>query len=219
MSLEPGSRFGPFEIVARLGAGGMGEVWRARDAHLGRDVALKLVGEAFAADPDRLARFEREAKLLASFHHPSIAVLYGTEESSGRRALVLELIEGPTLADRLAGGAIPLPEALSVARQVAEALEHAHAHGIIHRDLKPANIKVTPEGQAKVLDFGLGRLLAAEVAAGHRPVELAHAVAAGHPAGVSSWGRRPTCRPSRREGRPWTAGPMSGRSGWSCSRC
>jgi eukaryotic-like serine/threonine-protein kinase len=164
MSLAPGARFGPFEIMARLGAGGMGEVWRAHDVRLDRDVALKLVGEAFAADAERMARFEREAKLLASFHHPNIGVLYGPEESGGRRALVLELVEGPTLADRLAAGAIPVPEALLLARQVAEALEHAHAHGIIHRDLKPANIKVTPEGQAKVLDFGLGKPLAAMAA-------------------------------------------------------
>jgi serine/threonine-protein kinase len=165
MSLAPGARFGPIEILARLGAGGMGEVWRARDVRLGRDVALKLVGEGFASDAERMARFEREAKLLASFHHPNIGVLYGPEESGGRRALVLELVEGPTLADRLAAGAIPVTEALLLARQVAEALEHAHAHGIIHRDLKPANIKVTPEGQAKVLDFGLGKPLAAEPSA------------------------------------------------------
>ena len=162
MVLEPGARFGSYEIATRLGAGGMGEVWRARDAQLGRDVALKLVGEAFGDDPERRARFEREAKLLAACHHPNIAVLYGQEEFEGRRALVLELVEGPTLAERLAAGAIPPQEALAIARQVAEALAHAHAHGIIHRDLKPANIKLTPEGQVKVLDFGLGRPVAAE---------------------------------------------------------
>ena len=162
MVLAPGARFGTYEIAAQLGAGGMGEVWRARDAQLGRDVALKLVGEAFGDDPERRARFEREAKLMAACHHPNIAVLYGQEEFEGRRALVLELVEGPTLAERLASGAIPPPEALAIARQVAEALAHAHAHGIIHRDLKPANIKLTPEGQVKVLDFGLGRPLAAE---------------------------------------------------------
>jgi eukaryotic-like serine/threonine-protein kinase len=122
MSLAPGARFGPFEVVARLGAGGMGEVWRARDVRLGRDVALKLVGEAFAADAERMARFEREAKLLASFHHPNIGVLYGQEESGGRRALVLELVEGPTLADRLAAGAIPVPEALLLARRACRAV-------------------------------------------------------------------------------------------------
>jgi serine/threonine-protein kinase len=161
VSLEAGARFGSFEIVAPLGAGGMGEVWRARDPRLGRDVALKLIPETFASDAERMARFDREAKLLASLHHPHIAVLYGQEESEGRRALVMELVEGETLAERLAAGAIAPREVLSLARQVAEALEHAHAHGIVHRDLKPANVKVTPDGQAKVLDFGLGKPLAA----------------------------------------------------------
>jgi serine/threonine protein kinase len=164
MSLEPGARFGSFEIVAPLGAGGMGEVWRARDPRLGRDVALKLVGEAFLSDAERMARFDREAKLLAGFHHPHIAVLYGQEDCGGRRALVMELVEGETLAERLAAGPIPPREALSLARQVAEALEHAHAQGIVHRDLKPANVKVTPDREVKVLDFGLGKPLAAEAA-------------------------------------------------------
>jgi serine/threonine-protein kinase len=170
MALDPGARFGAYEVAARLGKGGMGEVWRAHDARLGRDVALKLVGEAFAADPERLSRFEREAKLLASLHHPNIGLLYGVEESDGRRALVLELVPGLTLAERLAAGAMPVEEALGVARQVAEALEHAHAHAIIHRDLKPANIKVTPEGEAKVLDFGLGKPISAEAAPGPDPL-------------------------------------------------
>jgi dipeptidyl aminopeptidase/acylaminoacyl peptidase len=165
MSLEPGACLGPFEIVAPLGAGGMGEVWRARDTRLGRDVALKLVSDTFVSDPERVARLDREAKLLASLQHPHIAVLYGQEDAGGRRALVMELVEGVTLAERLAAGPIPPGEALSLARQVAEALEHAHAHGIVHRDLKPANLKVTPEGQAKVLDFGLGKPLAPEPAA------------------------------------------------------
>ena len=162
MRLEPGSRFGPFEIVASLGTGGMGEVWRARDPRLGRDVALKVIAEAFVSDAERTARFDREARLLASFHHPHIAVLYGQEEWDGRRALVMELVEGETLAERLAEEPLPPREALSLALQVSEALEHAHAQGIVHRDLKPANIKVTPAGEAKVLDFGLGRPIAAE---------------------------------------------------------
>ncbi len=166
MSLEAGARFGPYEILSPLGAGGMGEVWRARDARLGRDVALKLVPEAFAADGERMERFEREAKLLASLNHPHIAALYGLEEAGGRRALVMELVPGGTLAERLAGGPIPLEEALSLARQVAEALEHAHEHGIIHRDLKPANVKVTPAGDVKVLDFGLGRPVAGDATSG-----------------------------------------------------
>jgi serine/threonine protein kinase len=160
MVLEPGARFGPYEVAVRLGAGGMGEVWRARDLRLDRDVALKLVGGALAADPEGMDRFEREAKLLASLHHPNIGALYGLQESDDRRALVLELVPGLTLAERLAGGAMPVAEALVAARQVAEALEHAHAHGIVHRDLKPANIMLTPDGQAKVLDFGLGKPLA-----------------------------------------------------------
>jgi serine/threonine-protein kinase len=166
MALVPGDRLGPYEIADRLGVGGMGEVWRARDLRLGREVALKLIGEAFAADPDRMVRFDREAKLLASLQHPNIGVLYGREDSGDRRALVLELVPGLTLAERLAGGAIPLAEALSIARQVAEALEHAHAHGIVHRDLKPANIKLAPDGVVKVLDFGLGKPLPAEAAPG-----------------------------------------------------
>ena len=166
MSLQPGARFGAYEIAARLGAGGMGEVWRAHDGRLGREVALKLVADAFVADAERTARFEREAKLLAACNHPNIAVLYGQEECDGRRALVLELVEGLTLADRLEQqGALAPREALELARQVAEALAHAHAHGILHRDLKPANLKLTAEGLVKVLDFGLGRPIAGEAGA------------------------------------------------------
>src|SRR3989454_4538601 len=158
MSFGPGGRLGPYEILAALGAGGMGEVYRARDTKLGRDVAIKILPELFAADPERLARFEREAHLLASLNHPYIAAIYGLEESNGTRALVLELVEGPTLAARIADGAIPLAEALPLARQIADALQAAHDQGIIHRDLKPANIKVRPDGTVKVLDFGLAKL-------------------------------------------------------------
>ena len=142
MPLSAGARLGPYEIVSALGAGGMGEVYRARDAKLNRDVALKVLPELFARDPDRLARFKREAQVLASLNHPTIAAIYGFEESNGVQALVLELVEGPTLADRVAQGPIPVDEALPMARQIAEALEAAHEQGIIHRDLKPANIKV-----------------------------------------------------------------------------
>jgi len=145
--------------VTRLGAGGMGEVWRARDARLGRDVALKVLLPVFAGDPERMARFEREAQLLASLNHPNIAMLHGLEESGATRALVMELVEGPTLAERLHAGAIPLDEAVPIARQIAEALEYAHDHGVMHRDLKPANIKLNPEGAVKVLDFGLAKAL------------------------------------------------------------
>src|SRR5882762_1735533 len=144
MNLTPGTKLGPYEIVSLIGAGGMGEVYRARDSRLGREVAIKVLPESFASDPDRLARFEREAQMLASLNHPNIAIIHGLEESSGVRALVMELVDGPTLADRIAEGPIPIDEALPIARQIAEALEAAHERGIIHRDLKPANIKLTP---------------------------------------------------------------------------
>ncbi len=159
MTLLPGTRLGPYEILSPLGAGGMGEVYRARDTRLNRDVALKVLPAPVAADAERMARFEREAQVLASLNHPNIASIYGLEESGGMRALVMELVEGPTLAERLKSGAIPLDDALPIARQVAEALEAAHEHGVIHRDLKPANIKITPEGTVKVLDFGLAKAL------------------------------------------------------------
>ena len=163
MSLDPHTRLGPYEILAPLGAGGMGEVYRARDSRLKREVAIKILPESFASDPERLARFQREAEVLASLNHPNIAGIHGLEESGGIRALVMELVEGETLADRIARGAIPLDEALPIARQIAEALEAAHERGIIHRDLKPANIKVTPAGVVKVLDFGLAKLSQANV--------------------------------------------------------
>jgi eukaryotic-like serine/threonine-protein kinase len=159
MPLSAGTRLGAYEIVSALGAGGMGEVYRAHDAKLNRDVALKVLPELFARDPDRLARFKREAQVLASLNHPNIAAIYGFEGSDGVQALVLELVEGPTLADRVAQGPIPIDEALPMARQIAEALEAAHEQGIIHRDLKPANIKVRPDGAVKVLDFGLAKAL------------------------------------------------------------
>src|SRR5215470_13356443 len=154
MSLSSGSRLDPYEILSALGVGGMGEVYRARDTRLNRDVALKILPTEFALDADRLARFKREAQVLASLDHPNIGAIYGFEESDGIHALVLQLVEGPTLADRIAQGRIPGDGALPMACQIAEALEAAHEKGVIHRDLKPANIKVTPEGQVKVLDFG-----------------------------------------------------------------
>jgi Tol biopolymer transport system component len=162
MALQPNRRLGPYEILSPLGAGGMGEVYRARDTRLNRDVALKVIPEVFAADADRMSRFEREAKLLASLNHPHIAAIYGVEESGSTEALVMELVEGPTLADRIATGPIPLDEALPIAQQIAEALEYAHDHSVIHRDLKPANIKVTTDGTVKVLDFGLAKALTEE---------------------------------------------------------
>ena len=147
-----------YRILSKLGEGGMGEVYRARDTKLNREVAIKILPEAFAQDEERVGRFKREAQVLASLNHPNIAAIYGVEESDGIRALVMELVEGPTLADRIAAGPIPLDEALAIARQIAEALEVAHERGVIHRDLKPANVKVTPEDKVKVLDFGLAKL-------------------------------------------------------------
>ena len=160
MTLVPGSRLGPYEITAPLGEGGMGVVYRATDPKLKRAVAIKVLPAAFAEDVERLARFEREAQVLAQLQHPNIASIYGLEESNGVRALVMELIEGEDLAERLKRGALPLDETLAVARQIAEALEAAHEKGIVHRDLKPANIKLTPEGKVKVLDFGLAKAMA-----------------------------------------------------------
>jgi eukaryotic-like serine/threonine-protein kinase len=158
MSLTAGQRIGVYEVLGSLGAGGMGEVYRARDTRLGRDVALKILPPIFASDPERLARFEREAQLLAALNHPHIAAIHGLEESGITRALVMELVDGDTLAQRIAAGPLPVDEALGVARQITDALENAHDQGIIHRDLKPANIKITPAGAVKVLDFGLAKL-------------------------------------------------------------
>ena len=159
MTLRSGSRLGPYEVTGLIGEGGMGQVYCAIDTNLGRQVAIKVLPDAFAHDPERLARFEREAKTLAALNHPNIAQIYGLEKADGTRALVMELVEGPTLADRIAQGAIPVDEALSIAKQIAEALEAAHEQGIIHRDLKPANIKLRPDGTVKVLDFGLAKAL------------------------------------------------------------
>jgi eukaryotic-like serine/threonine-protein kinase len=164
MALQPGNRLGPYEILAAIGAGGMGEVYRARDAKLGRDVALKVLPEAFARDAERMARFQREAKVLASLNHPNIASIYGLEDSGSTHALVMELVEGPTLADRIKSGAIPIDEALRIAKQITEALEYAHERGIVHRDLKPANVKVTNDDAVKVLDFGLAKAIEGDAA-------------------------------------------------------
>ena len=159
MALSPGTRLGHYDVTALIGEGGMGQVWQATDTQLNRQVALKILPDAFADDPDRLARFQREAQVLASLNHPGIAAIYGIEKSDDTQALVLELVEGPTLADRIAKGPIPIDEALPIAEQIAEALEAAHEAGVIHRDLKPANIKVRDDGTVKVLDFGLAKAL------------------------------------------------------------
>jgi len=162
MALTPGTRIGSYEVVALIGAGGMGEVYRAHDTRLNRDVALKVLPEVFARDGQRMARFEREAKVLASLNHPNIAAIYGLEESGSIRALVMELVEGPTLAERIAGGPVPMDETLPIARQVADAVEYAHDNNVVHRDLKPANIKVKADGMVKVLDFGLAKAMSDE---------------------------------------------------------
>jgi eukaryotic-like serine/threonine-protein kinase len=187
MSLASGTKLGPYEITGAIGAGGMGEVYRARDAKLGRDVAIKVLPEAFARDAERMARFQREAKLLASLNHPNIAAIYGFEDSGSTHALVMELVEGPTLAERIGGvaamsptaaglkplpasgragatqpigrRAIPIDEALPIAKQICDALEYAHERGVVHRDLKPANVKVTADDAVKVLDFGLAKAI------------------------------------------------------------
>jgi serine/threonine protein kinase len=172
MTLVEGTRLGAYEIVAAVGAGGMGEVYRARDARLHRDVAIKVLPDLFARDPERLARFEREACTLAALSHPHIAHVYGVEESGRVYALVMEFVEGEDLAERIGrGGAIPLDEALPIAKQIAEALEAAHEQGIVHRDLKPANIKVRPDGAVKVLDFGLAKAMGADGAGARADLE------------------------------------------------
>ena len=165
MALSPGTRLGPYEILEPIGAGGMGEVYRARDTKLGRDVAIKVLPEEFSRDKERLARFEREAKLLAQLNHPCIATLYGLEKHDGQKFLVMELVEGEELAERIAQGPIPIDETAPLFIQIAEGLEAAHEKGIIHRDLKPANIKITPEGKPKILDFGLAKALGGEAVA------------------------------------------------------
>jgi len=157
--LSAGTRLGPYEILSPLGAGGMGEVWRAHDTKLNRDVALKVLPETVGTDPQRMARFEREAQLLASLNHPNIAAVYGLEEAGTVRSLVMELVEGEDMSVRIARGALPQDEALSIARQIADALEAAHEAGVIHRDLKPANVKIKPDGTVKVLDFGLAKAI------------------------------------------------------------
>ena len=162
--MESGTKLGHYEISTLLGKAGMGEVWRARDTKLGREVAIKTLPEEFAKDTDRLARFEREAKLLASLNHPNIAAIHGFEEDNATHFLVLEFVEGDTLADRLARGAIPVEDSLKLALQIAEALEAAHEKGVVHRDLKPANVKVTPDAKVKVLDFGLAKAFAGDEA-------------------------------------------------------
>ncbi|HUM01072.1 MAG TPA: serine/threonine-protein kinase, partial [Thermoanaerobaculia bacterium] len=192
MTLAGGTRVGPYEVVSLLGAGGMGEVYRAKDTKLGREVAIKVLPEEFFEDKDRVARFEREAKSLAALNHPGIAAVHSFEEISGRHLLVMELVEGEDLGQRLVSGAFPLDESLAYAKQIAEALEAAHEKGIVHRDLKPANIKVTPDGRVKLLDFGLAKIFEADPAvsspsATHSPTLTARATAAGMILGTAAY--------------------------------
>ncbi|MBX7183926.1 MAG: protein kinase [Vicinamibacteria bacterium] len=193
MPLTSGSRLGPYEITAAIGAGGMGEVFRARDTRLGRDVAIKVLPAALAQDEERVARFRREAQVLAALNHPNIAAIYGLEESEGLVGLVMELVPGEDLAERAKRGRIPLDEATAIARQIAEALEEAHEKGIVHRDLKPANVKVTPEGKVKVLDFGLAKALGGDAASdgasdvSNSPTLSRHATEAGLILGTAAY--------------------------------
>ena len=218
MPLSVGTRLGPYEIVAAIGAGGMGEVYRAHDTRLDRDVAIKLLPEAFADDAERVARFQREAKVLASLNHPHIAAIYGLEDADGVKALVMELVEGEDLAQRLARGATPLDEALAIAKQIAEAVEAAHEQGIIHRDLKPANIKVREDGTVKVLDFGLAKAL--ETA--QRPSDASQSPTFTSPALTRLdviLGTPAYMSPEQARGQRSISAPTSGPSAVWCTKC
>src|SRR5262245_16092282 len=192
MSLAPGTRLGPYEITAAIGAGGMGEVYRAIDSNLKRSVAIKVLPALVAGDADRLTRFQREAEVLGALNHPNIAAIYGLEKTPAFTALVLELVDGEDLSERISRGAIPLDEAVPIAKQIAEALEAAHDQGIVHRDLKPANVKVRTDGAVKVLDFGLAKAagpdgISATVDAMNSPTVTAHATQAGVILGTAAY--------------------------------
>ena len=217
----PAARLGPYEVTALIGEGGMGKVWRAHHTALKRDDALKVLPDAFASDPDRLARFRREAQVLASLNHPNIAHVYGLEQADGVQALVMELVEGPTLADRIAQGPIPVDEALPIAKQIAEALEAAHEQGIIHRDLKPANIKVRPDGTVKVLDFGLAKALEPVGCGRRRRDRIAHHhVTRDDDRRGGAARHRCLHEPGAGAGQGrWTSAATSGRSGACSTKC
>jgi eukaryotic-like serine/threonine-protein kinase len=199
MQINPGTRIGPYEIIGPLGAGGMGEVYRARDARLARDIAIKAMPEGFAQDPERLGRFEREARLLASLNHANIASIHGVEEAAKHRYLVLEFVDGETLAARIKRRPLPVDDAIEICCDVAAGVEAAHENGVIHRDLKPGNVMITPDGGVKVLDFGLATSGGGACASSS---DLAHS-----PTLTSS---------ATRAGEAWTGAPTSGRSAW-CS--
>ena len=217
-ALQPGVRVGHYVIEALLGSGGMGEVYRARDGTLNRSVAIKVLPNPLADDPDRLSRFRREAQILAALNHPNIAHIHGFEEFDGVATLVMELVDGSTLADAIARHALTLTDALPIARQIVDALDAAHGQGIVHRDLKPANIKIREDGTVKVLDFGLAKALALTTPSGMEAVRSPTASSARHRWG-SCWEPRHTWPPSRRSERRSTSVPTSGRSGACCSRC
>ena len=221
MTLIPGARLGSHEILAAIGAGGMGEVYRARDTKLNRDIAIKVLPDSFATDLERVARFQREAQVLASLNHPNIAHIHGLDESGGVRALVMELVEGDDLAQRIARGPIPLDEALPIAKQIAEALEAAHEAGIIHRDLKPANIKVRSDGAVKVLDFGLAKAFAPD-AASATARDLSQSPTITTPAATRLgviMGTAAYMSPEQAKGSRSISVPTSGRSAVCSTRC
>ena len=200
-----GTTIGPYTVLSKVGEGGMGEVYRARDGHLNRDVAIKVLPESFALDADRVARFTREAQVLAALNHPNIATIYGIEASHGIRALVMELVEGEDLSTHITRGPIAPADALPIARQIADALEAAHEQGIVHRDLKPANIKMTADGATKVLDFGLAQV------ASVNPADL-HERSTEEDSPTLIRGTAAYMSPSRRGAHPSTSAPTSGPS-------
>ena len=218
MALAPGTRLGPYKIASQIGTGGMGEVYRATDTNLKRQVAIKVLPESVAADEDRLARFQREAEVLASLNHSNIAAIYGLERSDGVTALVMEMVEGPTLADRIAHGPIPIDEALSIAKQIAEALESAHEHGIIHRDLKPANIKLRDDRTVKVLDFGLAKAMDSTTSSTNMSLSPTITSPAMTQMGVIL-GTAAYMAPEQARGSRSTSAPTSGRSAECSTRC
>jgi eukaryotic-like serine/threonine-protein kinase len=218
LALTPGTRLGPYEVTGLIGEGGMGQVYRATDTKLKRQVAIKILPPSLAGDADRLTRFQREAEVFASLNHSNIAGIYGLEESSGVTAVVMELVEGEDLSQRIARGALPIEEALLIAKQIAEALEAAHEQGIIHRDLKPANIKLRSDGTVKVLDFGLAKAFdpggSSPAGATNSPTLSIHATQAGIILGTAAlW------RPSRRVGGASKDGSTSGRLAACSTRC
>ena len=220
VALTPGTRLGAYEITAQIGEGGMGQVYRARDTQLDRDVAIKILPEAFAAEAERVARFQREAKVLASLSHPNIAIIHGLEQADGVHALVMELVPGEDLSQRIARGAIPLDEALPIARQIADALEGAHEQGIIHRDLKPANIKVRADGTVKVLDFGLAKLAQPEGLTSSDPSASPTITSPAMVTGVGMiLGTAAYMSPEQAKGALSTSAAMSGRSAACSTKC